>query len=72
MPSSEVIAPTAGLVIKISATEGSTVKEGDTVVVLQSMKREIAVQAETDGRISKVLVKEGDEVNLGQTLAAIE
>jgi biotin carboxyl carrier protein len=72
MPSSEVIAPTAGLVIKISATEGSTVKAGDAVVVLQSMKMEIAVQAETDGRISKILVKEGDEVNLGQTLAVIE
>ena len=72
MPSSEVIAPTAGLVIKIGATEGSTVKAGDTVVVLQSMKMEIAVQAETDGRINKVLVKEGDEVNLGQTMAVIE
>ncbi len=71
MASTEVLAPTAGLVVKINVSEGSSVSAGETVVVLQSMKTEILVQADAPGRVSKVLVKEGDEVNIGQTLAEI-
>jgi acetyl-CoA carboxylase biotin carboxyl carrier protein len=70
--SSEVLAPTAGLVVKVNVTEGSPVGVGDTVAVLQSMKTEILVQSDVAGKISKVHVKQGDEVNIGQTLAEIE
>ena len=68
----EVISPTAGLVVQVSAAEGQTVSAGETVVTLQSMKTEIAITADVSGRVSKVLVKKGDEVAVGQTLVEIE
>ena len=72
MASTEILAPTAGLVVKVSVSQGATVSAGDTVAVLQSMKTEISITAEVGGRVSKIHVKKGDEVNIGQTLAEIE
>lgn len=72
MGKTELVAPTAGLVVKVNATEGSTVSQGDSIVTLQSMKMEIAVQAEAGGKLTKVLVKQGDEVYIGQVIAEIE
>jgi biotin carboxyl carrier protein len=72
MGKTELVAPTAGLVVKINATEGSTVNQGDAIVTLQSMKMEIAIQAEAGGRVTKILVKQGDEVYIGQPIAEIE
>lgn len=72
MAKAELVAPTAGLVVKVNVTEGSTVNEGDTIVTLQSMKMEIAVQAEADGKVTRILVKQGDEVYIGQSVAEIE
>ena len=72
MASSEVLAPTAGLVVKVSVSEGATVAAGNSIVVLQSMKTEIDVTADVAGKVSKIHVQKGDEVNIGQTLAEIE
>lgn len=72
MGKTELVAPTAGLVVKVDAIEGSTVNQGDSIVTLQSMKMEIAVQAEVGGKVTKILVKQGDEVYIGQTVAEIE
>lgn len=72
MAITEVLAPTAGLVVKVSVEEGAAVAAGDSIVVLQSMKTEIDVTADVAGRVSKVHVKKGDEVNIGQTMAEIE
>jgi biotin carboxyl carrier protein len=68
----EVLSPTAGLVVQVNATEGQTVSAGETVVTLQSMKTEIAVTADAAGKVSKVHVKKNDEVNIGQVLVEIE
>ena len=72
MASTEVVAPTAGLVVKVSVSEGDTVAAGASIVVLQSMKTEIDVTADSAGKVTKILVNKGDEVNIGQTLAEIE
>ena len=72
MASTEVLAPTAGLVVQVSVSEGAPISAGDTVVVLQSMKMEISVTADDAGKVSKIHVKKGDEVNIGQVLAEIE
>ncbi|MBO0888161.1 acetyl-CoA carboxylase biotin carboxyl carrier protein subunit [Candidatus Bathyarchaeota archaeon] len=56
----------------MSVAEGSSVSEGQTIVVLQSMKTEIHVVAEVHGRVRKLHVKEGQEVNLGQPVADLE
>ena len=68
----EVLSPTAGLVVQVNAAEGQKVSAGETVVTLQSMKTEIAVTADVAGNVSRVLVKKGDEVTVGQTLVEIE
>ncbi len=72
MGKAELVAPTAGLVVKVNVTEGSTVNQGDTIVTLQSMKMEISVQAEAAGKVTRILVKQGDEVYIGQSVAEIE
>lgn len=72
MGKAELVAPTAGLVVKVNVTEGSTVNQGDTIVTLQSMKMEIALQAEGAGKVTRILVKQGDEVYIGQSVAEIE
>ena len=68
----EVFSPTAGLVMQVNVTEGQAVASGETVVVLQSMKTEIAVTTDVAGKVTKVHVKKGDEVAIGQTLVEIE
>ena len=72
MVSTEILAPTAGLVVQVSVPEGARVSAGDTLLVLQSMKTEISITAEVGGRVSRIHVKKGDEANIGQTLAEIE
>lgn len=72
MTSTEVVAPTAGLVVQVSVTEGQSVQAGETVVVVQSMKTEISVAADVAGKVSKIHVKKDDEVNIGQVLVEIE
>jgi biotin carboxyl carrier protein len=70
--STEILAPTAGLVVQVSVSEGARVSPGDILLVLQSMKTEISITAEVRGRVSRIHVKKGDEVNIGQALAEIE
>lgn len=67
----EVVAPVPGLVSSVVAVAGTRVAEGDTVVVLQSMKTEIAVAAEQAGIVDTVHVSEGQEVDIGAVLATM-
>ena len=72
MASTDVVAPTAGLVVQVNVTEGQPVQAGETVVVVQSMKTEISINADVAGKVSKIHVKKDDEVNIGQVLVEIE
>ena len=72
MASTEVVAPTAGLVVQVNVTEGQSVQAGDAVVVVQSMKTEISITADVAGKVSKVNVQKDDEVNIGQVLVELE
>jgi len=60
--------PMAGTVWKIVATVGQDVDYGDTVVILESMKMEIPVEADSAGKIVRFLVAEGDVVDDGVVL----
>lgn len=62
----------AGNVWKIVKNEGDPVNAGEDVVILESMKMEIPIPAETDGVIKELKVKEGDFVNEGDEIAIIE
>jgi acetyl-CoA carboxylase biotin carboxyl carrier protein len=46
--------------------------EGDTVVILESMKMEMPVEAEDEGTVKQVLVEEGQAVSEGDTLVVLE
>jgi urea carboxylase len=64
--------PIAGSVWKVAAEVGSTVKDGDTVILVEAMKTEIAVGATTAGVVRSVLVAPGATVMPGQVIAFIE
>ncbi|MEU7693558.1 biotin/lipoyl-binding carrier protein [Microbispora hainanensis] len=68
----EVRAEMVANVWKILVSEGGVVEEGDTLVILESMKMEIPVVAEDAGTVSKLHVKEGDVVQEGDLIAVIE
>ncbi|GAQ07929.1 pyruvate carboxylase [Aspergillus lentulus] len=65
--SSQIGAPMSGVVVEIRVHEGSEVKKGDPVAVLSAMKMEMVISAPHSGKVSGLLVKEGDSVD-GQDL----
>jgi acetyl-CoA carboxylase biotin carboxyl carrier protein len=61
-----------GTVWKIEVTVGDDVDEGDTVVILESMKMEMPVEAEDPGVVKEILCEEGQSVSEGDTLVVLE
>lgn len=61
-----------GTVWKVEVAVGDTVAEGDTVVIIESMKMEMPVEAEDDGTVAQILVEEGQAVNEGDPLVVLE
>ena len=68
----EVQAQITGNVWKIVKTVGDSVAEGEELIILESMKMEIPVEAPCAGRIGAFRVNEGDSVEEGAVLAVIE
>ncbi|WP_339227884.1 acetyl-CoA carboxylase biotin carboxyl carrier protein subunit [Oceanobacillus sp. FSL K6-2867] len=68
----EVKASMAGSVWKIVVGVGDQVEEGQDIVILESMKMEIPVTAESSGIVKELKVAEGDFVNDDDILAVIE
>jgi len=68
----EIRAEMVANVWKVVAVEGDTVADGDTLVILESMKMEIPVLAEAAGKISRLAVAEGDVIQEGDLIAVIE
>lgn len=56
---------------KVEATVGDTVADGDTLVILESMKMEIPVVAEAPGTVAELRVNEGDTVQEGDVIAVL-
>ncbi len=68
----EVRAEMVANVWKVVVAEGDKVADGDTLVILESMKMEIPVLAEQDGTVAALHVSEGDVVQEGDVLAVLE
>ena len=68
----DVEAHITGTVWKIECQVGDTVEEGDTVVILESMKMEIPVEAEDDGTVKEIRCEEGQAVGEGDVLVVLE
>ncbi len=58
----KIVSPLPGSIIKVMVSEGQSVKKGDTLLTLESMKMENAVQADCDGVVSKIAVVAGQNV----------
>jgi biotin carboxyl carrier protein len=67
----EVRAEMVANVWKVVAAEGDQLDEGDTLVILESMKMEIPVLTEDPGVVTKMHVAEGDVVQEGDLIAVI-
>lgn len=61
-----------GVIFQVLAKPGDRVGVGDPIIVLESMKMEIPVEAPRAGIVKEIKVKEGDTVQEGDTLALIE
>ena len=68
----EVEAEITGNIWKIEKKVGDAVQEEDVLIILESMKMEIPVEAPCDGTVTEIRVAEGDNVEEGAILAVIE
>jgi acetyl-CoA carboxylase biotin carboxyl carrier protein len=71
-PVPDVEAHITGTVWKIECQVGQQIAEGDTLVILESMKMEMPVEAEDDGTVTEVVCQEGQSVSEGDTLVILE
>ena len=68
----ELETPVTGVVWKVMAGPGAKVAAGDPVVIMESMKMEIPVEAPADGTVTEVLVAEGDPARQDAPVAVLE
>jgi len=61
-----------GKVVKISISEGSEVKNGDVICVLESMKMQVSIKSHKDGIVKKIKIKDGGTVAKNDVIAEIE
>lgn len=67
----KVTAPLPGTITDVKVKVGDTVKDGDTVIVLEAMKMQNNIEAECNGTVTAVLVNKGDTVMEGDALITI-
>ena len=68
----DVEAHITGTVWKIECELGQSIAEGDTLVILESMKMEMPVEAEDEGVVKEIRCEEGQSVSEGDTLVVLE
>ncbi|HEV8548173.1 MAG TPA: acetyl-CoA carboxylase biotin carboxyl carrier protein subunit [Polyangiaceae bacterium] len=68
----KVTAPVTGTVWKIQVRVGDGVTEGQSLVILESMKMEMPVEAPSSGKVSAVHVTESQAVEEGDDLVSID
>lgn len=68
----EVASPITGSVWKVLVQPGSEVSEGESLVILESMKMEIRVKSPHNGKVVELKVKEGDSILEDDIIAIIE
>ncbi len=72
MPQIDIISPVTGTVWKIERAVGDTVSEGDVIMILESMKMEIPVEAPESGVLASLSVEPGNSVDEDQVLGRVE
>lgn len=64
-------APMPGLIVAVPVAEGQSVQKGDILVVLESMKMQNELKCSRDGKVTRVKVKAGDNVEYNQILVTL-
>ena len=72
MPQEIVEVPITGKITAVKVTVGSTVKEGDVVCILESMKMQNPILSPVGGRVKEIKVAPGQTVKSGEVIAVIE
>lgn len=67
-----IVAEIVGNVLTVAVDEGTSVAAGDTIVILESMKMEIPVEAEDDGVVKEIRCEEGQSISEGDVLVVLE
>lgn len=67
----DVPSPLSGNIFKVLVSQGQQVEEGDTVMILEAMKMETEISAPKSGVVGSINVKEGDSVQVGQSLLTL-
>ena len=68
----QVCSVVQGRVVEVLAMAGANVESGDDLVIVESMKMEVPIQAPQTGTVAKVLVGPGDPVEEGTVLVMLE
>lgn len=68
----EIAAPMQGTILSVNVQNGSTVKKGDVLFILEAMKMENEIMAPNDGVVTSVCVKKGASVANGTVLCTIK
>jgi len=71
MANMKVEAIVSGKVWKIEKQQGEAVEAGEAIMILESMKMEIPIEAPAAGRVESISVAEGDSVTEGQVIAVV-
>ena len=61
-----------GKILKINIKKGSRVSQGEALIILEAMKMEHTIKANTEGTVTEVFVKVGDQVENGADLMKVE
>lgn len=72
MATLDVGSPVTGTVWKVERQPGDIVHEGDTIMILESMKMEIPLEATADGVLAEIKVQPGEAVEEDQVLCTIQ
>ena len=67
-----IVSQIPGRVVKVSVSTDDKIKEGDSILVLESMKMQIAVKSNKDGIVKEIKVKEGSTVSRNEVVAIID
>jgi len=68
----QITAMMAGVVVEILVQPGQDVAEGQDVVILESMKMQLPVQANLSGKVAQIKVAAGDFINEGEPILTLE
>ncbi len=67
----QIKSPMPGLVITVPVEEGQEIKQGDNLIILESMKMQNEIKAPRDGKVMRVRVTAGDSVDQNQLLLTL-